>query len=353
MHIWTTLDRVGGYLSRLQSIKIMVRTRGLGRALVRRQRVHVTEDVTQTLEDVPQLNEDVPHVSDATPEMTGVVDAANTEGVATDGSEGSPAANEGFPGGPCDPSILTGFAEHVAHSIWSGQLVSHGRKVDKFGRPAPEIEGMIVATGLSPLTRCSVTTTDPRLISAFVERWHRETSTFHLLVGELTITLDDMASLLHLPITGTLHTFESLVTSDTVVLLTELLEVSPEEARAETHQASGPHVWLSWLRDVYEAPRAYLLHLVGCTLFANKSATHVNVMHLEGFRDLAQTGGFSWGAAALVHLYEHLNEASQTPTRQMAGYITLFQCWIYEHFSMVHQCIVDDAYDEASPRASR
>jgi len=133
------------------------------------------------------------------------------------------------------------------------KLVSHGRKVDKFGRPAPEIEGMIAATGLSPLTRCSVTTTDPRLISAFVERWHRETSTFHLLVGELTITLDDMASLLHLPITGTLHTFEPLVTSDTVVLLTKLLEVSPEEARAETHQASGPHVWLSWLRDVYES----------------------------------------------------------------------------------------------------
>ncbi|KAH1250197.1 hypothetical protein GmHk_05G013410 [Glycine max] len=193
---------------------------------VRRQRVHVTEDVTQTLEDVPQLNEDVPHVSDATPEMTGAVDAANTEGVATDGSEGSSAANEGFPGGPCDPSILTGFAEHVAHSIWSGQ--------------------------------------------------HRETSTFHLLVGELTITLDDMASLLHLPITGTLHTFEPLVTSDTVVLLTELLEVSPEEARAETHQASGPHVWLSWLWDVYES-------------------------RCQARWDLAQTGGFSWGAAALVH----------------------------------------------------
>ena len=84
----------------------------------------MTEDVTQTLEDVPQLNEDVPHVSDATPEMTGVVDAVNTEGVATDGSEGSPAANEGFPGGPCDPSILTGFAEHVAHSIWSGQVLT-------------------------------------------------------------------------------------------------------------------------------------------------------------------------------------------------------------------------------------
>ncbi|KAH1256759.1 hypothetical protein GmHk_03G006849 [Glycine max] len=36
----------------------------------------------------------------------------------------------------------------------------------------------------------------------------------------------------------------------------------------------------------------------------------------------------------------------------MAGYITLFQCWIYEHLPMVHQCVVDDAYVVASPYSS-
>ncbi|XP_028201934.1 protein MAIN-LIKE 2-like [Glycine soja] len=307
----------------------MVRTRGLGCALgagrgrdisedayeadvprcrrptasARRQRVHLREDVTERPKDVPQLHEDVPHVSDATPEMTGTADAVQTEGVATDGSLGSPAVDEGFPGGPRDPSILTDFAEHVAHSIWSGQerhdlkLVSHGRKVDKIGRPAPEIEGLIASTGLGPLIRCSVITIDPGLISAFVERWHRETSTFHLPVSELTITLDDVVSLLHLPITGALHTFKPLVTLDAIGLLTELLEVIHEEATFETRQASGPHVWLGWLRDLYQsqcrarrwvvAACTYLLHLVGCTLFANKSSTHVHVVHLEAFRDLA------------------------------------------------------------------
>ena len=113
-------------------------------------------------------------------------------------------------------------------------MVSHDRKVDKIGRSALEIEGLIVGTGLSPMIRCFVITTDLGLISVFVERWHRETSTFHLLVGELTITLDDVASLLHLPITGALHTFEPLVTSDAIGLLTELLEVSHEEATFET-----------------------------------------------------------------------------------------------------------------------
>ncbi|XP_028223397.1 protein MAIN-LIKE 1-like [Glycine soja] len=315
-------------------------------ALARRQRVRLREDVTERPEDVPQLHEDVSHVSDATPEMTGAVDAVQTERVATDGSLGSPAADEGFPSGPRDPSILTDFAEHEQPDL---KLVSHGRKVDKIGRPAPEIKGLIAGTGLSPLIRCSVITTDPGLISAFVERWHRETSMFHLPVGELTITVDDMASLLHVPITGALHTFEPLVTSDAIGLLTELLEVHHEEATFETRQAGGPHVQLGWLRDLYEsqcrarrwvvAAHTYLLHLVGCTIFANKSSTHVHVVHLEAFRDLAQAGGFAWGAVALVHMYEHLNDASQ--------------CWIYEHFPTVHTSFVHDAYDEESPRACR
>ncbi|XP_006598412.1 protein MAIN-LIKE 2-like [Glycine soja] len=225
----------------------------------RRQRVPVPEDVTQRVEDVPQLPGDVPHVSDGWPEMTGVADGVETDRVASDGSLGAPADHEGFPGGPRYPFVLIGFADHVAHSIWSGQelpdlkLVSHGRKVDKFGRPAAEIEGMIAATGLDPLIRCSVITTDPGLIFAFVERWHRETSSFHLPVGELMITLDDVSSLLHIPITSALHSFESLVTSDVVALLTELLKVNPDEAIAETRQAGGPHVRLSWLRDMYQS----------------------------------------------------------------------------------------------------
>ena len=65
--------------------------------------------------------------------------------------------------------------------------------------------------------------------------------------------LDDVASLLHVPITGALHTFEPLVTSDAIGLLTELLKVSHEEATTETRQAGGPHVRLGWLQDVYES----------------------------------------------------------------------------------------------------
>ncbi|KAH1241451.1 hypothetical protein GmHk_07G019035 [Glycine max] len=165
----------------------MVRTRGLGYALarvigrgrqdehdavdvpwrrrptasVRRQRVHiavdegvsqVTEDVPHMAKDVPQMTEDVPHMADDVPQMsedapqmTADVDATVAEDLGRNGAKGS-HADEGFPGGPRDPSVLTSFAEHVADAIWTGQerpelkLVSHGRKVALIGRPVPKIE---------------------------------------------------------------------------------------------------------------------------------------------------------------------------------------------------------------------
>ncbi|XP_028186336.1 protein MAIN-LIKE 1-like [Glycine soja] len=313
-------------------------------------------------EDVTHMADDVPHMSEDAPQMTVDVDATVAEDLGGDGAEGS-HADEGFPGGPYDPLVLTSFAEHVAHAIWTGQerpelkLVSHGRKVTLIGRPVPEIDGLVAATRLSPLIGCSVVTGDPGLISAFVERWHRETNTFHLSVGELTIILDDVLSLLHLPISGAFHSFEALSMDEAVFLLMELLEVSGEEARAERVRAREAYVRLSWVREIYEmrcqarrwivAARAYLLHLVGCTVFSNKSATYVHVVHLEAFRDLGQSGGYAWGAAALVHMYDQLDEASRTMTRQIGGYLSLLQ--IYEHFPSVHQCITDDAYEEMSP----
>ncbi|KAL5133133.1 Protein MAIN-LIKE 1 [Glycine soja] len=351
---------------------IMVRTRGLGRALARvigrgrqdehdavdvtwrrrptasahRQRVHIAvdegvsqvtedvphmaEDVLQMTEDVPHMADDVPQMSEDAPQMTADVDATVVEDLGCDGVEG-----------------------HVAHAIWIGQerpelkLVSHGRKVAfvaLIGTPVPEIEGLVPTTGLSPLIGCLVVTGDPGLISTFVERWHRETNTFHLPVGELTITLDDVSSLLHLPISGAFHSYEALSVDETIFLLMELLEVSGEEARAEIIYETRCQT-----RRWIVAARAYLLHLVGCTIFSNKSATNIHVVHLEAFRDLGQSGGYAWGATALVHMYDQLDEASRTMTRQIGGYLTLLQ----EHFPSVHQCVIDDAYEETSPRASR
>jgi len=77
-------------------------------ASARRQRVH------QMTQDVP--SEDAPDMAEDAPEMTVDVHGA-------DSAEGSHAYDaEGFPGGSRDPSVLTSFADRVAHAVWSGQV---------------------------------------------------------------------------------------------------------------------------------------------------------------------------------------------------------------------------------------
>jgi len=49
---------------------------------------------------------------------------------------------------------------------------------------------------------------------------------------------------------------------------------------------------------------------VGITLFTNKSQAAMNVVYLRYFRDLDVVASFSWGAAALAHLYRELNNAA-------------------------------------------
>lgn len=56
----------------------------------------------------------------------------------------------------------------------------------------------IRASGLYQLTHVSYPITYHNMLSALVERWHDETSSFHIYIGEMKVTLDDMFCLLHL-----------------------------------------------------------------------------------------------------------------------------------------------------------
>jgi len=65
----------------------------------------------------------------------------------------------------------------------------------------------------------------------------------------------------------------------------------------------------------------------------------VHVVHLDAFRDLGQSGGYAWGVAALVHMYDQLDEASRTTTQQIAGYLTLFQV-NFVYFNMLRSIMI-------------
>nr|XP_027188713.1 protein MAIN-LIKE 2-like [Cicer arietinum] len=116
------------------------------------------------------------------------------------------ADDAGFPGGPMLRHVLTQYEHHVARRLWEGEdrgplkVITHGLKLKKFSEvPVPHpVEHWIRESGLLPLSSAYLTMVDDGLISAFVERWHKETISFHLPFGEMTITLNDVATLLHI-----------------------------------------------------------------------------------------------------------------------------------------------------------
>ena len=74
-----------------------------------------------------------------------------------------------------------------------------------------------------------------------MERWHEETSSFHLPFGEMTITLDDVASLLHIAIDGMLLSHGSITRDKAVELMETYLGSSTGDALKEVEKTKGAH----------------------------------------------------------------------------------------------------------------
>jgi len=69
--------------------------------------------------------------------------------------------------------------------------------------------------------------------------------------GEMMITLDDVSSLLHLPIMGQFPMFDRLDNSGVLDVMLKILGVPDGLANAALRDGRGNAVLLSWLRDHY------------------------------------------------------------------------------------------------------
>lgn len=74
------------------------------------------------------------------------------------------------------------------------------------------------------------------------------------------------------------------------------------------------------------ADKVYMLHLVACTLFAEKSHVYIDARYMWLFISLDDTN-WEWGCAALTILYSALRVVTVFKTRQLAGYLSLFQVY--------------------------
>ncbi|XP_028099019.1 protein MAIN-LIKE 1-like [Camellia sinensis] len=211
--------------------------------------------------------------------------------------------------GPTDPSILRSFNSHVAAAVWHGEerepLKCHNHSSKILAWPWWSVDNntrfkvIIEQSGLSQLARCTYRFVNKLLISSFVERWQLETNTFHMTVGEMTLTLDDVGTILGLSIVGKSVSVPDVTDHHGVTLLVYGLGITECAAYEDVSTTGGNLVRLEWLRSQFAgvtdsdleeaiqcAARAYLLFLLGCTLFSDKSGSRVPVVYLGLLMDL-------------------------------------------------------------------
>lgn len=147
----------------------------------------------------------------------------------------------------------------------------------------------------------------------------------------MTVTLKDVALLLGLAIDGEPVIGLTYTTCSSVC--EKYLGRVPEPG-----YTSGGMVKLSWLKEFFshcpeDAPievieqhtRAYLLYLVGSTVFSTTTGNKVPVMYLPLFENFDRCGQYAWGAAALSFLYRALGNASLKTQSTISGCLTLLQ----------------------------
>ena len=70
--------------------------------------------------------------------------------------------------------------------------------------------------------------------------------------------------------------------------------------------------------------KCYLLYLVGCLLFGDKSNKHIVLVYLTSMEDgYAGMRNYSWGGRTLAYLYHCFAEACLSGDRALGGSVTL------------------------------
>ena len=177
------------------------------------------------------------------------------------------------------------------------------------------------------------------LITALVERWRTETHTFHLPLGEATVTLEDVAVQLGLPIDG--EPITGVSSDDLVPLCGNLLGSVPSKIVYK-----GNSIKLSWLNNEFQDlphdaddvviaqhARAHILTLIGSLLMPDTSGSRVHLMYLLLLGDLNNVSNYSWGSGVLACLYRALDHGVDFNDENIGGCTQLFQCWAWDRIT--------------------
>jgi len=239
---------------------------------------------------------------------------------------------------PSNMSLLHLQNKHVTKALWEGNerllrprrhaiwVIKHADLIH------PRVKVMMDTAGLGHLLSFSDILINHHLVTALVERWRSETHTFHLPIGETTITLEDVALQLGLPIDG--EPITGVMSGELVSFCQDLLGTTPPE-----NVVLGNTIKLSWLNNTFQQlpegatndvvaqyARAHILSLIGSMLMPDTSTSRVHLMYLLLLANLNNASNFSWGSAVLASLYRALDHGIDYNQENIGGCMLLLQC---------------------------
>ncbi|XP_009763423.1 serine/threonine-protein phosphatase 7 long form homolog [Nicotiana sylvestris] len=216
---------------------------------------------------------------------------------------------------PLSDELLVLQGDHRSADVWEGELLEQtlcARRVDDlwdFMRGIdfhPRIVQRLRDTDFYRIFEIGRLQLDWSLITALIERWRPETHTFHLPIGEATITLQDVEVLYGLPADGLAvvlpQSMRSISRDQYWDLLQQFTGFRPQ---AETSASEASRMALTAIRQHLE-----ILHpnITGET----------DDLHIHRYT--------SWGAAVLVYLYRNMCQASMG---------TRSDVWAWERFMLL------------------
>lgn len=246
--------------------------------------------------------------------------------------------------GPVNKSVLVEQELHKSEAIFVGKVykpirfIEHGTRLNQWEVKHVGMLALLQRAGFYHLSFLKRVQLDHALLNALVERWRRETQTFHLRFGEMAVLLKDVAILTGLRVHGTPVTGATGCRWEQLCL--ELLGQEPP-------QIKGGSINIAWLYDTFRnlpeganqleiehATRAYIMYQIGCSLFPDPSGTRVHLRYLALLGDFDASGEMAWGAAVLAHLYRELGKASMKGKANCCAFLTLLQLWAWEHIQI-------------------
>ncbi|XP_019433550.1 PREDICTED: serine/threonine-protein phosphatase 7 long form homolog [Lupinus angustifolius] len=245
--------------------------------------------------------------------------------------------------GPINPSLLNLQKDHVSTNIWNGREVTFRARYNFRQQlpSAPVLEVIRNTTFGYILDICTIEINN-HLITTLVERWRPETHTFHLPVGECTVTIEYVAYQLGLPINGAHVT--SITSGNWEMICHNLLGAIPTDK-----QIMGQRIQMSWLDSAFvvlpqdvddvvieQQARAFILRMIGVFLMLDTSGSRVHLMYLPLLEDLSQTYQYSWGSVVLACLHRGICRAAIISHQiEIEGCLHLLQSWAYDRIPML------------------